>query len=248
MSKGRRILFHVVFWLISGLFLGAFIGANEEHAKFTWIFVALLLPVAACTSYAFNYYLFPSYLFSGQYLKFSIYGLFVFVLSIYMEAIIMVITFILIADYNVKNMPAIAANIPAVAISLYFIIFLSSVIHLLKKNKQKPIAVKPEVKPAFLQVRSNRQTIQLAVDQVCYIESLNDYVKIHTADKTIITKEKISKIKERLPDEFIRIHRSYIVNSSRIESFNKEKVKVKSTELPISRSYKGATMDSLRLV
>jgi DNA-binding LytR/AlgR family response regulator len=64
-------------------------------------------------------------------------------------------------------------------------------------------------------------------------------VKIITSTKTVITKQSISSLEEMLPkDAFVRIHRSFIVAISKIESYNHELIVVAKKELPISRMYK----------
>ena len=60
-----------------------------------------------------------------------------------------------------------------------------------------------------------------------------------------LTKEKLSTVMERLPDTFIRIHRSIVVNRDKIRSFNRELVTLEKAELPISRKYKNEANASL---
>jgi DNA-binding LytR/AlgR family response regulator len=59
-----------------------------------------------------------------------------------------------------------------------------------------------------------------------------------TIGDEIVTKEKISKISSRLPPYFKRIHRSFIVNSQKVSSYNSEFIKVGNSQIPISRTYK----------
>ncbi|WP_350129504.1 LytTR family DNA-binding domain-containing protein [Imperialibacter sp.] len=92
--------------------------------------------------------------------------------------------------------------------------------------------------PASILVKSDRKTVKIVLDDILYIESYSDYIKIFTADETIITKERISHIEESLPGSFIRTHRSFVVNSAQIKSFTNEHVNVAGKEIPISRSYK----------
>jgi len=88
-------------------------------------------------------------------------------------------------------------------------------------------------------LRSDRKMIKVALDDILYIESLKDYIKVITSTTTIITKQTISSIEGMLPsDMFIRIHRSYIVSMSKIESYNNEMIWVAKQELPISRMYR----------
>ena len=105
-----------------------------------------------------------------------------------------------------------------------------------------------EEKSDFIFVRSDRKMIKLNFSDVNYIESFSDYIKIHLDDKTILTRETISSIEAKLPqNDFLRIHRSYIVSFSKIESFTNECIEVKNKTLPISRSYKNDVMARLSM-
>lgn len=92
---------------------------------------------------------------------------------------------------------------------------------------------------SHLYFRADRKMVKVMLDEILYIESLKDYVKIVTSEKTIITKQGISSLEDLLPrDAFVRIHRSYIVALKKIESYNHEMMVVGKKELPISRMYK----------
>ena len=71
-----------------------------------------------------------------------------------------------------------------------------------------------------------------------FIESLKNYIKVVTKDKTIVTKYSISILEENLPSTFIRIHRSFIIAKNKIESFTSEFIQIGKYELPVSRSYR----------
>jgi len=98
---------------------------------------------------------------------------------------------------------------------------------------------KKPVSPGYISFRSDRKMIKVALNDIFYIESIKDYIKIITTTSTIITKQPISSVEEMLPKEmFIRIHRSYIVALNKIESYNYELVWIAKQELPISRMYR----------
>ncbi len=95
-------------------------------------------------------------------------------------------------------------------------------------------------------IRADRKTIKLALEKIIFIESLKDYVKIHTDQKVIITKEQISQLEGKLsPHRFMRIHRSFIIATDRIEAFSHEGIEVGGKVLPIGRSYKNSVMNRL---
>lgn len=98
----------------------------------------------------------------------------------------------------------------------------------------------------FIFVRSNRRMLKVDFSDILYVESYSDYIKIHLENETIVTRETISAIEAKLPKtKFIRIHRSYIVCLSKIQSFTNEEVTVNRKALPISRSYKKEVLKHL---
>ena len=107
---------------------------------------------------------------------------------------------------------------------------------------QQLIEEKEALKTEFITVRADRKNHQIKLDDILYLESLSDYVKLHFNDETLTTRETISSFEESLPETFIRIHRSYIVNQNHITKFNSTSVKIDETELPISRTYKSDTL------
>ena len=96
-----------------------------------------------------------------------------------------------------------------------------------------------ETANSFLYFRADRKMVKVFFDDILFIEALKDYIKIVTPDKTIITKYVLTTLAELLPaDEFLRIHKSYIVAICKIESFNAESIHIAKHELPIGRLYK----------
>jgi DNA-binding LytR/AlgR family response regulator len=88
--------------------------------------------------------------------------------------------------------------------------------------------------------------VKINFDEIRYVESLSDYIKIYLADKTIITRETISNIQTKLPAKnFLRIHRSYIVNLKKINSYTNEFVEIGNNAIPISRTYKENVLKKL---
>jgi DNA-binding LytR/AlgR family response regulator len=84
-----------------------------------------------------------------------------------------------------------------------------------------------EVKSRYMFVRSDRKMMKVNFDEILYIESLSDYLKIHTSEKTIVTRETITNIESKVSaSEFLRIHRSYIISLDKITSYTNEHVEI----------------------
>jgi DNA-binding LytR/AlgR family response regulator len=98
----------------------------------------------------------------------------------------------------------------------------------------------------FMFVRSDRRMIKIDFEAIIYIESFSDYIKIHLANEIITTRETISAIEAKLPkNQFLRIHRSYIISIPHINSFTNEHVEINNKALTISRSYKKDVLERL---
>jgi DNA-binding LytR/AlgR family response regulator len=92
---------------------------------------------------------------------------------------------------------------------------------------------------SFLYFRADRKMVKIFFRDILFIEALKDYIKIVTGSKTIVTKYVLSTLEEMLPtSEFLRIHKSYIVAISKIESYNADSIQIAKHELPIGRLYK----------
>ncbi len=111
-------------------------------------------------------------------------------------------------------------------------------------GENSPVILEPTLEISqeandFIFVRSDRKMIKINFYEINYIESFSDYLKIYLNDKIIITRETITNIEAKLPRrDFIRIHRSFIVSISKIESFTNEFIEINKKAIPISRSYK----------
>ncbi len=98
----------------------------------------------------------------------------------------------------------------------------------------------------FIFFKCDKKMIRVSLNDILYIESIKDYVKIKTAEKEIVTHQKISVLETKLPPaHFIRIHRSFIVNIPKIESYSASEVELNNESIPVGRNYKVDVMDRL---
>ena len=84
-----------------------------------------------------------------------------------------------------------------------------------------------------------KKKVKVFLDEILYIESLREYVRISTKEKNILTKFQLSRIEELLSqNNFLRIHRSFIVAKDKINAFTNADVEINNKQIPIGRSYK----------
>ncbi len=85
---------------------------------------------------------------------------------------------------------------------------------------------------------ADKKRHKIYFEEILYVESLKDYVKIHTVTKSLVTKFQIGEIEQLLKDhDFFRIHKSFIVNMKHLSAFNANEVEIGKTNLPIGRTY-----------
>ena len=119
--------------------------------------------------------------------------------------------------------------------------------NLSENSISKTPVVLEQAKSDFIFVRSERKMVRINFDEILYIESLSDYIKIYTKEKTVITRETISNMEAKLPNtKFLRIHRSFLIAIGKIETYTNEFVEVNKEELPISRTYKESVLQKLK--
>lgn len=94
---------------------------------------------------------------------------------------------------------------------------------------------------AFLYFRVDRKMVKVFFNDILFIEALKDYIKIVTPSRSILTKYVLSTLEDLLPaDEFLRIHKSYIIAINKIDRYNAENIEIGKHELPIGRIFKQA--------
>ncbi|WP_432412470.1 LytR/AlgR family response regulator transcription factor [Rasiella sp. SM2506] len=106
--------------------------------------------------------------------------------------------------------------------------------------------VKEEESNNHVYVNANKKFIKLNFNDILYVESIKDYVKVYLHDKSVITKDSISNFEYKLPNEFLRIHRSFIVNTNKVTAFTKVDVEIGKREIPIGASYKDTVVSFLK--
>jgi len=109
------------------------------------------------------------------------------------------------------------------------------------------VATEEKRKEAFLYFRADRKMVKVMLQDILYIESMKDYIKVFTAHGSIITRQSITSVEEMLPEkEFIRVHRSYIVSMRRVRTFTAELIEIEKTEIPIGKLYRNEVLKRLQ--
>jgi DNA-binding LytR/AlgR family response regulator len=98
----------------------------------------------------------------------------------------------------------------------------------------------------FIYIQDGKTIFKVYLKDILYIEGYGEYVKIHTDQKTYLSRETMYEYESTLQKEnFIRTHKSYIVSIQRINAFTSTTVLIKGIEIPVGRTYKDSLMSSL---
>jgi len=99
---------------------------------------------------------------------------------------------------------------------------------------------------AFLYFRAERKMVKVFLRDILYVESLKDYVKIHSTKGPIITKYAITALETMLPGpSFVRVHRSFLVSLDKIDSFSSDQIAIGPHLIPIGNLYRQQVLKSL---
>jgi DNA-binding LytR/AlgR family response regulator len=92
---------------------------------------------------------------------------------------------------------------------------------------------------AYLFFNVNKKRIKVFLDEILYIESKREYIDIVTKTRSLLTKLPLGEVEELLEkNNFIRVHRSFIVAKEKIDAFTAAEVEINGKEIPIGRNYK----------
>jgi two-component system LytT family response regulator len=118
-------------------------------------------------------------------------------------------------------------------------------------NKAKELAELKALKQSLTQpalnytyINAGYTVVKITFDEVLYLEGLRDYVKIYFTGnkKPAIVRLSFKNVEQKWPPHFMRIHKSFFVNTQKIEAINKTAVIIDEKEIPIGEAYRGAVM------
>jgi len=98
-------------------------------------------------------------------------------------------------------------------------------------------------------IRADGKLIRLHNNEICFVEALGDYVKFVTENKNYLSLTTLKSIEEKLNDEmFLKVHRSYIINTKKINDIEDNTVLIGKHVIPISKAHRKLVMDRLNII
>jgi len=116
-------------------------------------------------------------------------------------------------------------------------------------TSKKAKEITPETSDEDLYVNIDRRLVKIKVPSIYLIEAKGDYIQIKTETKNHTVHTTLKKIEEKLPESlFLKVHRSYIINTSKIVDIEDNSILIKKEVIPVSRSNREALMERLNLL
>ncbi len=95
-------------------------------------------------------------------------------------------------------------------------------------------------------VKTEYRLERICYENILFIEGMRDYRRIHLINKSIMTLQTFTELESLLPKQFCRVHKSYIVSIDKIESVERDRIKIGKELIPISETYKKGFYDRIR--
>jgi DNA-binding LytR/AlgR family response regulator len=100
--------------------------------------------------------------------------------------------------------------------------------------------------PDHIFVKSNRAFVKIPFSSILHVEAIKNHIKIVTLEGNHISLMPISDFEEKLPaEDFLRVHRSYIINLQKVKRYDSSSITHEQGEVPIGRTYKDSVQDRL---
>jgi DNA-binding LytR/AlgR family response regulator len=94
-------------------------------------------------------------------------------------------------------------------------------------------------------IKADNKLVKVSFNDILFIEALQNYVVIHTQEKKLITYLTFKSVEEYLPSQFIKVHKSFIVSATKLDSIEGNDIRIGQHHIPISRNLKEEVMEKL---
>jgi len=229
-----RILTHVGFWVVYYVVF-SFLWAEDEnyHKSFGLEFV--LMPVRICTAYLTMYYLIPKFLLKELVTKFLLTYAGVLIIAGILQRVFIYFFHEAFFYSHLLSLWQVEGVVRSMVLVNTTVLFLSAVkmYYYWREEHHKNVKNNEEL----VEIRSDKRTYRIKPSDIQYIEGLGNYVTFYLdGRKPLISYMSLKEANQNLPDIFVRIHKSFVVNKDWIESYTAENVEVKGRILPIGKS------------
>ena len=230
-----RITTHVLFWVVYYILFSLIWVTNEGYlASFYLEFI--LLPIRIMTVYVTIYLLLPTFLIKNNYLKFILwYVILLFVAAMLQRIFIHFFYENLLLNNQYEKLFSLRMLIRAFILINTTVFFILSIkifqlfVNEREKNEKSMIN--------FIEIKADRRIHRVLLNEILFIKGEGNYTTYHLLSNSKLTAYgSIKKAIESLPKNFIRVHKSYIVNKNEIKSFDTNTIEIQNELIPRGKS------------
>ena len=230
-----RIATHILFWLLYFILFGL-VWAGKEGYMASFYLEFILLPARIMAVYMTIYFLLPKYLLKRKFAQF----LLGYALTLLFAGILQRIFIHLFYENLLLNDPS--AGLLSVKMLIRAVVLINTTVLFVLGVKLFQLWSIENQKNQFsskdiLEIKANRRIHRVPVDQILFIEGLGNYVVYNLEDNSRLTA--YGTIKDTLvmlPEYFVRVHKSYIVNKKHIKSYDTSTIAIQDHMVPRGKS------------
>jgi hypothetical protein len=227
-----RALTHGLFWVSYYLMFSLIWMRPDTGLYASFLLEFLLLPARILCVYCVIYVLIPRHLLAKRFTLFFIQYLALLAVAATLQSL--VITYFYQPIINAPNLTPFTPSqwvknlmlINSTVIFLGFVSLLKKHLTLLEHENDKPKLEK-------IKIVADRRTHLIDTQSILYVSAMGNYVEVFLDnDKRIVTYSSLKAFQQKLPEGFLRIHKSHVVNLTHVDSFNTQEVVIAGTSLP----------------
>lgn len=227
-----RALTHGLFWVCYYVMFSLIWMRPATGLYASFLLEFLLLPARILCVYCVIYVLIPKHLLTKHFALFFVQYLALLAVAATLQ--LLVITYFYQPIVNDPNLAPLTLSqwvknlmlINSTVIFLSFVSILKKYLMLTEQANQSPTSEK-------INVIADRRTHLIDPQTILYVSAMGNYIEIFLDDtKRVITYSSLKAFQQKLPDEFLRVHKSHIINLTRLDSFNNQEVVVAGVKLP----------------
>lgn len=233
-----RFLTHAVFW-VGYYFLFSLIWATEDGGYFASFYLEfILMPVRILAAYCMLYWLIPNFLATQRYRQFAIGYIGLIVIAGSMQLLFSYFFYNqLMTELNTQFTLSINGWLRSIILVNTTVMLLGVLkvfqMYIELQTRFVQLSSEKSNEQQFVEVKADRKIHRLKISDICYLEGMGNYVTYHMKDgQKRVVYVSLKQALVELPDTFIRVHRSYVVNKQQIDSYNHEELYLGDKAIP----------------
>ncbi len=112
----------------------------------------------------------------------------------------------------------------------------------ISNRRNVPVSIAEE---GYMTIKADRKIYKINYRDILFFQAYGDFIKVHLRDKILVTSDTLKNMEQNLPDQFMRIHKSYIVSLNRIKYIEGNTVHIEGFELPLSPNLRDSLISRL---